>query len=75
MQACPHGHTHTHKTNIFASKGIPPERSCAHSVYCSPQLLISCFPSVMRGHPMNREEGPLIKTAVGLVLSNQTALY
>lgn len=43
---------HTQDKHIFTSKGFPLERCCAHSVYCSPQLLISCFPSVMRGHPI-----------------------
>lgn len=42
---------HTRDKHIFTSKGIPREGCCAHSVYCSPQLLISCFPCVMRGHP------------------------
>lgn len=53
MQACTRGHTvHAQGKLLFTRKGIPPERCCAHSVYCSPQLLISCFPSVMRGHPV-----------------------
>lgn len=42
-----HEHTHTHSP----AKESPREGCCAHNVYCSPQLLISCFPCVMRGHP------------------------
>lgn len=70
-----HMDMHTQDKHIH-SKGIPLEGCCVHGVYCSPQLLISCFPSVMRGHPlMIGEKGMLIKIAAGLVFPNQTALH